>query len=409
MLKLCLFDLDETLLQTEDLTEIREAGKYDGSREYKEKLLEEIKSDDNRHLYSQGILKKLRSDFPAMKIGIFTRAPRSYAETILEWAYPDFEWDTIIAYEDVKKRKPYGEGIIAAMDQFNLELLDEVILIGDSDLDIRAAYNAGCLIAIDKSNWPYKFTPDNWKAIKHLPDAIIGHPKEIFDVIANPFSYTPELERLLAAAPLTTRIRRFEKVHHYHSVEKKSIPIHIAGRSFSGYESLSERRKWHALSQSIVDCKDAEEFPESWKDVFFSFLSFKFPLLQFSGKLIITTIPHRPEREPRLEAFLAQLEKSSEADEYADGRLTFVPDLLAYKPGVQSNSRDFLSSEDRLKNVSEHLFVKRPRLSDGKLVLVLDDVTTTGASLMTAKLKLEEAGSAEVTCLSIAQSISKVV
>ena len=92
------------------------------------------------------------------------------------------------------------------------------------------------------------------------------------------------------------------------------------------------------------------------------------------------------------------------------GKVSFVSDLLAYKEGVRSNSNEKLSSSERFENIRDHLFVRRTdALKNPVKILVIDDVSTTGSTLIYAKKYLLGAGASEVTCLSIAMNISNVL
>ena len=123
-IQLCLFDLDNTLLRTSDLEVFRGRENVNNtSREYTRGLLREYDRRGDRLLYTPEQLADLQDEFPDMRWGVFTRAPRHYATTLLEEAYPDVEWDIVVAYEDVRNTKPHPEGIeIAArrLLQFHL-------------------------------------------------------------------------------------------------------------------------------------------------------------------------------------------------------------------------------------------------------------------------------------------------
>jgi len=417
MFEVCLFDLDQTLVETEDMKDLRESGKNKDDACYRSEVEKElkVKPKDDRLIYKEEVLLKIRSQFPSLKLGVFTRSPRSYAETILAAAYPKMQWDVIVAYEDVKHTKPYGEGIDKAMWSFGYETISKVILVGDGDVDIRAAYNAGCVVALDTSSWESKRTPDNWRALAHIPDAVISRPEEIIDVLDDCYAYLPELERLLSKTDKRSGSARFDKVNKFiprdAGGDNTAFPIFSCGRSFAGYKSLEWRKKWHKLTQSIHDQKEADEFPEEWVQAVRNFISANFAVLFFGGELTVSVIPHRPGRTPRLEAFLAQLEASYSATPLrGKGKLIFVPGLLAYKDGVRSNSNDKLNAAERFKNIRDHLIVSREdAVKKGGKILVIDDVATTGSSLIYAKKYLVAAGAGEVTCLSIAMNISNVL
>ncbi|MES0090422.1 HAD-IA family hydrolase [Mesorhizobium sp. M0030] len=415
MFELCLFDLDNTLVETDDMKDLRESGKNKNDAAYIKSVKNEFLADIGRHIYSEDLIVRLRKKFPEMKIGIFTRSPRSYATTILTLAYPSVQWDAIVAYEDVARTKPHGEGVHKAMLSLGCKNTAKVVLIGDGDNDIRAAYNAGCVAVLDKTSWENRLTNDNWNALGHIPDVIISDPEKIFEVIENYKAYLPELERLLYRVDKVSS-SRFDKVnkfiHRGAGGGKTAYPIFASGRSFSGYESLKLRKKWHRLTTGIHAQKDADQFPDAWIEAVRIFIRTQFPLLiLLGGELIVSVIPHRPGRKPRLENFLDQLAASYLKEPLkGKGKVSFVSDLLAYKDGVRSNSNDKLGPVERFENVRDHLFVKREDVvKKGPKFLIIDDVSTTGATLIYAKKYLTEAGATEVTCFSIAMNISNVL
>ena len=118
MFKICMFDLDDTLVRTDDLKDVREACKNNEGRESLKAVKVALTERQGRHIYSLELLRNIRKKYPELKLGIFTRSPRSYANTVLAWAYPTFAWDIVVAYEDVRPTKPYGDGIDLAMGAF---------------------------------------------------------------------------------------------------------------------------------------------------------------------------------------------------------------------------------------------------------------------------------------------------
>lgn len=417
MLKICIFDLDQTLLDTQDMKVVREAGKNVDTPKYRKSVEAAFNAKNGRHIYTPQLLEEIRAKFPKLRLCVFTRSPRSYAQIVLTLAYPDFHWDKLVAFEDVPGRtKPYGDGVDKCMQAFEITRLDKVALIGDGDIDVRAAYHAGCVAIVDRSAWPAKLDPLNhWPALGHIPDAILSNPAQLIEVLADYRAYLPELERALTEVPAATTAR-FDKINKF--VPRKlggdatAFPVFTGGRSFSNYKSLKWRRQWHALSDSIHEHKDAEQFPETWIKTLRTFISKTYgPMGFFGGHLHITVIPHRPGRQPRLERLLAQLEHAYAHTPMAGKlQLHFHPGLLAYKPGVRSNSKDKLSNNERFINVRDHLYVADKALAatPGQF-LVIDDVSTTGSTLIYAKQYLQAAGAHAVTCLSLAMNVSDVL
>lgn len=416
MIKICIFDLDETLLRTEDMKDIREAGKNDASPKYMAKVQAAFHSSPSRQIYDISLLNSLRQKFPKQKLCIFTRSPRSYATTVLSLAYPGFQWDLVVSYEDVKQTKPYGEGIDKCMSAFGVKYLNEVALVGDGDIDVRAAYHAGCVVVVDKTAWPKKLVNEHWNALGHISDAVISAPDQLIEVLTDYEQFLPDLERRLASDDPPTQPIRFDKINkfipRYIGGDGTAFPIHTAGRSFSGYDSLKMRRQWHLLTTSIHENKDSETFPDEWISSIRLFIRTHFSMMSmWGGEVIVSVIPHRPGRAARLEMLLAQLEQSY-ADEPAKGKLKlrFVPKLLSYKVGVLSNSNDKLPPKERFENVRNHLMVhEKAIVAKGGHFLIIDDVSTTGSTLIYATKYLKDAGATAITCFSIAMNVSNVL
>ncbi len=416
MFRLCMFDLDNTLVSTDDVEDLRISSKNPDSA-LLASLTKALDSNTDRVIYSRELLDKIKTRFPGLMLGVFTRSPRPYAETVLAWAYPKFKWDVLVAYGDVKRTKPYGDGIAYAMNRLGVKDVEEVILVGDNDADIRAAYHCGCLAALDKSNWPTKWKPEHWHAIMRMPDVTIENPELIIEVLSSHERFLPELERLIETGdkPLSTR-HRFDKIGHFipkvAGGDKTSYPIYACGRSFANYDSLEHRRKWHKLSKSIAEHKEANVFPNEWLLAVRRFVEdvVARPLSRRRLEVVITAVPHRPDRTPRLERLLGQLNGGFEAKPVKDVDASTAPGLLAYKEGVKSHHGEHLSAHDRFLNVCDHLYLPQPSAVDPKVIyVVIDDVVTTGASLIYAAQYLKEEGAADVRCLAFAKNVSDVL
>lgn len=412
MFDICLFDLDDTLVRTTDLKEIRETCKHNNDPERLELLRKLLSEVDGRHIYSPELLQQIRTDFPDMRLGVFTRSPQSYALTVLDWAYPDFKWDIVVAYESVQRTKPYGDGIDLAMETIDVERLDRVILVGDNDVDVRAGYHCGCVVALDRGAWPNRREPMHWKALGMAPDAVISTPEGLLDVLRKPGRHLPELERLLAGAEPPQTLR-FDKINHFipqvAGGDRTAYPIYVAGRSFSRHESVQYRKQWHALTASIGENKEADVFPDAWITTIRGFIEDQYFALFGVLRIVVCVVPHRPGRKARLENLLRQLEQSVGVQPIKGFEVICQPELFAYRPGVKSQHNDYLGRDERFMNVRDHLFVQNPELVSGKTsFLVIDDVTTTGASLIYAGKYLKEAGARDVNCLSMAKNIGDI-
>ncbi len=85
-----------------------------------------------------------------IKIGVVTTKIRSEAIAILK-GY-DLPYDTLVAGDDVKKRKPHPEPILKACKNLHMNP-KECILVGDHPFDMMASKAAGCLAVGTLTGW----------------------------------------------------------------------------------------------------------------------------------------------------------------------------------------------------------------------------------------------------------------
>lgn len=423
MFDLCLFDLDNTLLRTDDLEDIRPKGVGQQSNDaYKVELLQRFGNPAERFIYTPAHLAALKARWPDMKFGIFTRSPWAYAQAIDGKAYPHFEWDVGVAYETVPNGlyKPNGWGIRECMRQAGVTDPSRVVMVGDEAADVKAAYNAGCWAVLDKASWPHM----RWDSRKHfgalelIPDAVIGGPDELLAVLANIESHAPHLEWEFNQSMDRSHQPRFSSVNQFYPREvgepdKAKEEIHSAGRHFSDYKSLDNRRSWHALTASIHQNKDVHQFPVQWCNTVHAFVRKSFPLLHFlNGIVTVAAIPARPGRNPRMQHFIAQLHddfRQRPALGRTHDAVQFNTTLLSYTDGVRSQSNEHLNRVQRFENVRDHLVVTDAANIIGKDFVIIDDVCTSGATLMYAKKRLKEAGARNVVLFALSKNVSDVL
>lgn len=407
-IQLCLFDLDNTLLRTSDLEGFRGRENVNNtSREYTRGLLREYDRRDDRLLYTPEQLTDLQDEFPDMRWGVFTRAPRHYATTLLEEAYPDVEWDIVVAYEDVRNTKPHPDGIYVAAQKFGIKTGDQIVLVGDEKSDVVCAYRAGCWVFVDQTSWHPRVN-EHWYALERVPDALFDGADELGALLAAPYLGVPELEYLITGERLEGRKRRIDKINHFfpRNIGGGHVPIHIMGRLFGEYEEIRYRRGWHALTDQLLAHKDANEFPGEWIEAIQRFVHLD---TVANPDTVVTVVPFKPGRTPRLERLLDQFSAAYQPPRLFMGRraptVAFRSDVLAFRPGAVSSHGNHLDKDQRFANVGENLHVARPKDVQGKHVIVIDDVVTTGATLLWSHRYLREAGARSVSCLSLAQAI----
>ena len=64
-----------------------------------------------------------------------------------------------------------------------------------------------------------------------------------------------------------------------------------------------------------------------------------------------------------------------------------------------------LSRQERLKNLHRAFFLQRPEVVRGRIVVLVDDVATTGTTFNECAKVLKKAGAAEVLCVALARAV----
>lgn len=116
-----------------------------------------------------------------LELAIITLAPGKRTMDHLKGVNLDKYFDLVLGGEDVKHRKPHPEIAEKAMEKLGVNL-DETLLIGDTDLDVKTGKNAGTMTAlyIPETNLMYadldiyrKINPDfEFKNFSELPSKI---------------------------------------------------------------------------------------------------------------------------------------------------------------------------------------------------------------------------------------------
>jgi FMN phosphatase YigB (HAD superfamily) len=409
---LYLFDLDDTLIRTNDLKIIREAGRDADPITYAAQLISFTKSRSDRVIWSEddimslGKLFKL-SDDEVNHIGVFSRSPRLYVQTLLNHFYPNIEWDVVITYEDVApKFKPHGYGILLARERTGEEA---VMMIGDSAADIKAAYHAISYVAWDETKIDGKF---DYVSYDLLPDFIFSHPNELIKKISEPYSYMMPLEVPLSQGAAGTAPIENSRSMGFFCPDNAHHLIRVLGKHFSRYTSIKAIRAFHELTVEVENCKSATEFPARWVSVLLEICREQikyFGKRRPEGRVVLTCIPARPGRPHRLGVLVAQCEAAYRAT-YGFDRVVFKPDIFGFRNGVRSNSNDHLNRAERFDNLSKYLFISTPeQLHTQDTLVVIDDVVTSGSSLISAKKLLEQLSVGSIQLIGISKNIGEIM
>jgi beta-phosphoglucomutase-like phosphatase (HAD superfamily) len=421
MYSFLIFDLDDTLIATSSLEDFRGAANVENtSPAYRAALLQAIVVECVRVSISQDFLLRLKAAYPDAKFSVATAAPRFYAATLLGHFYPQFTWDSVVGYEDVTRRKPDPEGLYLAYERAGCSAAigrESIVLIGDSEKDILAAYHAGIRIILYSACWPERPRPADYRARKLLPDAEVKMTHTLREAIDLPLVRLPAFELCVEGAEFGTV--RAPKQKHFcnHPAERvngraPTVNVVTLGRLFSEWPAVSERRQWHSPTQQIHDHKNAVLFPNTWITAILravQMVTINTASLIFGDMtVVITCIPHKPNRVPRLERLVAQLEAEYRANPFGNGPFVFAPMVLAYRPGARSHHGEHLNAIQRVENTRDNLYVNSGTVIVDQTVIVLDDVVTTGTSLYFAEKFLMGAGAANVICMALTQAIGDV-
>ena len=421
MFKLFVFDLDNTLIPSNELEEFRGASNVNNSSSvFETPLIAKIKCANIQPLITTAILNNILDIYPDAKFAIFTTAPRFYAAVLVSYFYPSFTWCSIIGFEDVEKTKPSPLGIFEACIKADLKDSDDlkyVAIIGDSEKDIKAAYQAGCWSVLYLPAWPAKYAPEHWRAFNLLPDITVKNAEDLVEALKSPHEYLLALESEITVpqtassfqSTKTMNARRFCSLPDV----KDSVTIKVMGRMFAEYQELDLRREWHELTTQIHAHKDAITFPIAWIAALRNVISHDLTTRSVQNffkktkdSTIITCIPRKPNREARLEHLIEQLHQSHDEKPISNEDMAFNSEILRFKDGAKSHHKEHLNAQERFKNARDNLEVAMPNAVKGKIVLVIDDVLTSGATFYYAAKYLKDAGAKEVVSLALTQTIS---
>lgn len=114
---------------------------------------------------------------------IYTSKRRDVAIRDLEYVGLANFFSVIVGADDVRKKKPHGEGVKKVIELTG-ENKEDAFVIGDTEMDILAAKNAGVKsIAV---TWGFR-SEDFLRAFE--PDFIVQHPKDILNILSDRKSF----------------------------------------------------------------------------------------------------------------------------------------------------------------------------------------------------------------------------
>ncbi|MBW3116641.1 MULTISPECIES: HAD-IA family hydrolase [Providencia] len=390
-----LFDLDNTLVNTNSLQEYRESTN-------KLPLTNEQLSTTKLYPKTKTILEKLKEE--NITLGIVTNSPRKYALDVLtHHDIKDF-FKTIVTYNDVGHDgiKPSPKGINIALSNLGLSNNNNILFIGDDAKDINASYAAG--VKPLAPAWASK------EFIGQMPAAMIStqclteelnnynHIDLIADRCAN-FNTFEIDKKWLFFIPMN-------KEGKIGAIKKNEIDFICLGRYFSQKNTLTKKlHEQHTLSKEIYKKETDPTYvvPEYWVELL-SFFIEKTPDYLFENNKkfdIVTVIPAKKGNNKRLENLLTRLNRRSKKS-----YTSYIPDLFYFSEGAKSLKT--LGKDDREQEINKslHFNSKYETIIRNANILIVDDVITTGSTLKGAKALLEKMLPQRVLSIALAKTVS---
>lgn len=392
-----LFDFDNTIASTNSIQEIRENGDY-------EQLTPETMAKVRPYKPVPELLKAIRE--AGVKIGIVTNSGRGYVRRVLEHIGLKDAFDTIVTYTDVKRdgMKPSPKGIQLALKNLGVEPSPVVLYVGDDDHDHVASYRAGVKPVMP--SWATK------KPVSTAP-ALELSSAQLLEYLADPDGYKLFAER---AAELGTATYERKAVYFLPLDDSANVVTmqnemtsFCLGRYFSQKASATALiHETHTLSQEIQrkETQDPFVLPNHWAGVLAHTIR-NGPAFVFGDAAtrfeVVTVVPGKSGKDPRLERLLQAVDQEMAQDAV---RPAFVPDLFYYIEGAQSQKNLRLVERSFEANRSLQISPNRAATVKGKRVLIIDDVTTTGATMLRARTLALDAGAASAHGVALAKTVS---
>lgn len=376
-----IFDLDDTLVSTSKVEEYRRTRNIEGLNA----------NLDKTKVYNP--VPKMLNDIKEknIPIALVTNSPRWYATAVLQYHGMFDVFDVLICYDDVGAGgvKPSPAGINLAMERLGVSANQNVIYVGDAESDYIAAYKA-------------KITPvaPSWakrSPIAQIPAAIINSEHLV--------EYLDSFEEMALIADRTAKLKAFnfpKKQLNFIPlnangelvpIRRDEIKLIAFGRYFSQNSTLTAQlHENHQLSKDIYAKELSETYvmPGYYIDLMLRVV-YRLPQYVFDDSAaifdIVTVIPAKKGKNSRLENMLNRIKARSETGS------EFIPDLFEFSPDARS-LKTLGGVENRTHELQNSLHIKAKHVGEleGKTVLVLDDVTTTGSTFNHAFYLLDKAG-----------------
>jgi HAD superfamily hydrolase (TIGR01549 family) len=354
-----IFDLDDTLLDSSALREARDR------QEWRAVLsgLDSVRTFDvaEGEVEVAALTGEVRAR--GMAVGLLTHSPQNYAEALLR--RHSIRVDAMVSGSDGFPNKPDPGGLLAAAAALGVEPAD-CAYVGDAVGDFGAAAAAG-MVSIGVS-WS-GLAPDSWR--HGWPDIAVNRPGRLLEYLDGVVGLGPLGEALASGA---------EGRGHWGSLLQLGANTFGLGRYFP----TTDRRHPEApLSRLILDSKVEAQAQERLGA---SFEGLALVNITNPPELIVS-VPPDPEGTDRFGPARAALAELYGAED-GGGVLRQLYGVDDYKGTARAG---------RAAKVVDRFEARGPL--DGRRVVLLDDVLTSGAQAEACRSALREAGSGGVSII----------
>lgn len=397
MTKVVLFDFDNTIAQTDSIKEIRENGTYH--------LLDESTLGSVRtYKPVENLLNNIKSK--GFKIGLITNSGRNYVLKIIEYLGISHFFDEIVTYTDVgfEGKKPSPKGILLALSNLGIEPSPSIIYIGDENTDHEAAYKSGVTPVMP--SWATR------KPVSIAP-AIEMSSDQIVEYLDNPSEF-----KLFAEKCADIKSCDYQRKEVYFlPLDDSANVVTVSGQmtSFCLGRYYSQKNAItaflhdkHSLSIEIQKKEIENPFviPDHWPSMFSLIVkhgaSFCFGNdgRQFD---IVTVIPGKKGKDPRLERLLSLIDRIYPPN---GNRPIFLNNVFYYLDDAASQKTLGRAERSNEADRALHINQLNSHLLNGKNVLIIDDVTTTGSTMKRARSLALTSGAASAFGVVLAKTVS---
>lgn len=399
--KTLLLDLDQVLVDTRGLESLRES--TDAGAIGRAMASKGIAAFDGVKDALEAVARR------GTRLGVVSTTSRAFGEAVLSHTLPWLPIPVAVFEDDVTRSAPYPDGIEEALARTAAEP-HEVAYVTADDRAVEAAYHAG--VHPLRATWgaehwdsvpggfrssPFRDPFDWWPSELVVadegpfPEAIVRLPEQLINCVTEPDRALPALEQLEYSG---ARVLPFQR-----SVDGRAFAGVALGRYFARKGPTLDLHLKHGLSSSIYareGTAGAWRVPRRWPSRLSSFLA---AMAAGFGATVVAGVPDRAGRPGRMTQLLVDLRTQL----HDDGVPVRVEDSALQWRGA--------TSDTRLMGKDERIYVAKDSLEGGisvhgEVVVLLDEVVTTGATLAQGIGILSRAGAKRVLPAAIAGTVS---